>query len=114
MRRFFIFLFLLFLLGCGVNSKTVVYQKSYYGDGARIEAANDALWWLDAYKKDSIPFEDWLTYQEYVGGGYKVERVYQGIWNDKTEIIINFTTCVCDSLTYHVMVLQRTKDRKYK
>ena len=114
MRKFFIFLSLLFLMSCGIYKKTVVYQKSYFGEDAKITATNDVYWWMDAYNKEPIPFEDWLTYQEHVEDGYMIERVYQSIWDDKTEIVINFTTCVCDSLSYHIMVLQRTKDKRFR
>lgn len=112
MKRFLIFLSLLFLTSCGIYKKIPVYQKSYYGEEEKATAINDVYWWLDAYNFDSIPFEDWLTFQEYVEGGYMIERVFQKKWDEKTEFVINFTTCVCDSLSYHIYVLERTKDRR--
>lgn len=77
-------------------------------------AIEDIYWWMDGYKADSIPLEDWITYNSYTNDGYLIERVYHKKWDEKTEIVLTFTTCMCDSTTYHLSVVMRTKDKNQK
>lgn len=111
MKKFLLFLSLLFLSGCILYQKLPIYENSYT---SREAAINDAYWWLDGYKADSIPLDDWLKYQSYTEDGYLVERVFHKTWDEKTEIVITLTTCVCDSTTYHLLVLMRTWDKNQK
>lgn len=114
MRKFFIFLSLFLLLGaCSIYKKVPVYQKSFSFD-QREEAIKEAYWWMDAYKADSIPMEDWFIYQNYLDDGYSIEKVFQKRWDEKTEIVISLTSCMCDSTTYHLLVLKRSKDKKVR
>jgi hypothetical protein len=113
MKKFLVFLSLLFLMGCSVYQKVPVYQKSY-NTSQKEAALSDLYWWMDSYKADSVPLSDWLTYQSYMESGYFIERVYQRKWNDKTEVVINFTTFMGDSVTYNIFILQRTKDKSQK
>jgi len=110
-KLIFIFLSLFFLTGCIIYQKIPVYEKSYT---SREEALVDAYWWLDGYKADSVPLEDWLKYQSYTDNGYLIERIFQQVWDEKTEMIVTLTTCICDSTTYHLLVLMRTRDRNQK
>ena len=99
------------MVGCSLYKNVPVYQKSYYGPDKEKEALNDVYWWMDAYRYDPVPLEDWLQFQDYVEDGYKIERVFQRKWNDETEIIMIHTTCICDSTSYHVLIKYRTKDK---
>ena len=110
MKKFFIFLSLLLLIGCSLYKKVPVYQKSYTFE-ERVLAIEDAYWWVDAYNGDSVALNDWIVFQKYIDDGYMIEKVYQKKWDDKTEIIISLTTCICDSTTYHLSVIRRSKNR---
>jgi hypothetical protein len=113
MKKFLLFVFLsfLFLAGCSLYKQIPVYQRSYYGSENKEEAINDVYWWLDAYNAEPIPLEDWITYQQYVEDGYEIERIFQKNYSKDTEIIIVYTTCMCDSLSYHILVKMRTKNK---
>lgn len=114
MKKLFFFLSFLFLIGCAVYQKYPVYEKSYYGENAKLIATTDVIWWLDAYKTEPIPFEDWLTFQGYTDDGYFIEKVFQGKWNDSTEILISYKTYISDTIYYKVSVLHRTKEKYLK
>jgi type III secretory pathway component EscR len=111
MKKIFILLSLFLLTSCGLYKKIPVYEKSYYGYEQKELAINDAYWWADAYNAGAVPMEDWLTYQSYVKEGYQIERVFQKVWDDKTELTIIYTTCICDSISYHLLVQYRTKNK---
>jgi type III secretory pathway component EscR len=114
MKKLFIFLSFIFLISCSVYQKYPVYEKTYSGKNAKIEATNDIHWWLDAYKTEPIPFDDWLTFQKYTDDGYMIERIYQKKWDDSTEVMIIFETYISDTVSYNVSVIQRTKNKSLK
>ena len=110
MKRFFIFLSLLLLTSCSFYKKIPVFQKSYESNEI-VLAVEEAYWWMDAFNGDSIPLQNWIQSFRYVDDGYMVEKVWQKKYDEVTEVIITFTSCMCDSTTYHLSVIKRTKDR---
>lgn len=114
MKKLFVILSFLFLISCSVYQKYQVFNKSYSGENSKATAINDAYWWIDSYKSDTIPLDDWMTFQKYTDDGYMIERIFQKRWDDSTEVTILFKTFISDTISYNVSVIQRTKDKSLK
>jgi hypothetical protein len=69
--------------------------------------------YLELYKSQPIPIEEWMSYNFYEDDGYCIERIYQKKWDDKTEIVFILRTLVSDSLSYDLKINIRTRDKDY-
>jgi len=95
-------------MGCTI-SHTVF--KEEYGQDQQEQSIRDVYSTLWVLSIDSIPMEDWTTFQEKQDEGFFVERVYVDKDPYKDWFFIYQTYYGQDATTYHFEIVEKTRNR---
>jgi hypothetical protein len=112
MKKFLVFLLLLSLMSCTAYKVVTVYEMEYESL-LYSEMLADVYNHLHLFKADSIPIDQWLTFQEYTKKGHKIERVYRKRINDDTQVLFSIDSYVDNSIRHVFSIKIRSRDRRF-
>jgi hypothetical protein len=109
MKKILFGLIILLLISCNTYRSFYLMEKDYNSKQG-VDAIEDVYASLKAIELDSIPLNDWMTFQGQEGNGYFIQRVIKKSEN-KTDYVFIFTTYYNDSTYYNYKIRCRTKDK---
>jgi hypothetical protein len=99
----------LLITSCGTYRNFYILQKDY--DSTQNELVlKDVYTSLRTLDIDSIPLNDWMTFQGYDGNGFFIQRVVKKD-EKKTNYTLIFTTFYDDSTYYNYKIRCKTKNK---
>lgn len=105
-----IFILLLLIASCVPYRSFYLLEKDY-GTNQNKEVVNDIYVSFKTLNIDSIPINDWMTFQgSNDDGGYFIQRVVRKD-DKKTNYTLVFTTFYSDSTYYNYKIRCKTNDK---
>jgi len=109
MKKFILGFIILLFISCS-SYRTFYLMEKNYNSNQNVDVVEDVYASLNALELDSIPLNDWMTFQGQEGNGYFIQRMVKKT-EKKTDYVLIFTTYYNDSTYYNYKIRCRTKDK---
>lgn len=111
MKKFFIFILVLFLFNCSSIQKSFIIHEKVYGENQKEKVKKDiynSFWILEI---DSVPTDEWLHFQGTYEEGFFIEKIFIKKELKTKMFIIYRTNYESDSIYYEFIIRLRTNDK---